>query len=122
MTGTSAQTAPLVAIQPDATSDVAPHLHKKSGDGIRDEREREELIRHLREKVKYVFVIFNENHSFDNEYGTLPGVNGIYSDGAKPRSAADTPGFTQTYKDVNGGDRNGSALSDRSRPERDLHR
>src|SRR6516162_3457808 len=76
MTGTSAQTAPLVAIQPDATPDVAPHLHKKSGDGIRDEREREELIRQLREKVKYVFVIFNENHSFDNEYGTLPGVNG----------------------------------------------
>ena len=102
-TGTSAQTAPLVAIQPDPASDVAPHLHNKSGDGIKDEREREELIRHLREKVKYVFVIFNENHSFDNEYGTLPGVNGIYSDGAKPRSAADTPGFTQTYKDVNGG-------------------
>ena len=103
VTGTSAQTAPLVAIQPDPASDVAPHLHNKSGDGIKDEREREELIRHLREKVKYVFVIFNENHSFDNEYGTLPGVNGIYSDGAKPRSAADTPGFTQTYKDVNGG-------------------
>ena len=102
MTGTFAQTAPLVAIQPDPTPDVAPHLHKKSGDGIRDVREREELIRHLREKVKYVFVIFNENHSFDNEYGTLPGVNGIYSDGAKPRSAANTPGFTQTYKDVNG--------------------
>ena len=25
------------------------------------------------EKIKYVFVIFNENHSFDNEYGTFPG-------------------------------------------------
>ena len=52
--------------------------------------------------MKYVFVIFNENHSFDNEFGTFPGVNGIYSDGLNPRSPANTPGFTQTYQDVNG--------------------
>ena len=102
VTGTYAETAPLVVIQPDAAPDVVPHLHNKSGDHRGDEREREELIRRLREKVKYVFVIFNENHSFDNEYGTLPGVNGIYSDGRGPRSAANTPGFTQTYTDVNG--------------------
>ena len=44
-------------------------------------------------KIKYVFVIFNENSSFDHEYGTFPGVNGLYSDGKNPRSAADTPGF-----------------------------
>ena len=54
----------------------------------------------LQQRIKYVFVIFNENHSFDNEYGTFPGVNGLYSDGQKPRSAANTPGFTQTYTDV----------------------
>ena len=35
----------------------------------------------LRKKVRYVFVVFNENHSFDNEFGTLPGVDGLYSDG-----------------------------------------
>ncbi|MDR3568866.1 MAG: alkaline phosphatase family protein [Syntrophobacteraceae bacterium] len=57
------------------------------------------LVKLLRKRIKYVFVIFNENHSFDNEYGTFPGVNGIYSDGLKPRSAARTPGFTQTYRD-----------------------
>jgi len=57
----------------------------------------------LRQRIKYVFVIFNENHSFDNEYGTFPGVNGLYSDGTNPRSAANTQGFTQTYTDVNGG-------------------
>lgn len=57
------------------------------------------LVRLLRKRIKYVFIIFNENHSFDNEYGTFPGVNGIYSDGQKPRSGADTPGFTQTYTD-----------------------
>ncbi|MCW6508820.1 alkaline phosphatase family protein [Lichenifustis flavocetrariae] len=54
----------------------------------------------LRQKIKYVFVIFNENESFDHEYGTFPGVNGIYSTGQAPRSAAATPGFNQTYFDA----------------------
>ena len=61
-----------------------------------------QLVTLLQRKIKYVFVIFNENHSFDNEYGTFPGVNGLYSDGVNPRSAANTTGYTQTYTDVNG--------------------
>ena len=65
------------------------------------------LVTLLRQRIKYVFVIFNENHSFDNEFGTFPGVNGIYSDGLKPRSAAGTPGFTQTYTDHKRRDRHG---------------
>ena len=60
--------------------------------------------RRSRQKVKYVFVIFNENRSFDHEYGTLPGVNGLYSDGKTPRSPADTPGFTESYLDTNTGE------------------
>ena len=58
------------------------------------------LVKLLRKRIKYVFVIFNENHSFDNEFGTFPGVNGLYSDGRRPRSAAKTLGFTQTYTDL----------------------
>ncbi len=61
---------------------------------------RESLVKLLRKRIKYVFVIFNENHSFDNEFGTFPGVNGLFSDGQKPRSAASTLGFTQTYTDL----------------------
>lgn len=56
-----------------------------------------QIIAALQQKVKYVFVVFNENHSFDNEYGTFPGVNGIYS-----KAAAQTPGFTQTFTDAFG--------------------
>jgi phospholipase C len=63
---------------------------------------RAELIRLLRSKVKYVFVVFNENHSFDNEFGTFPGANGLFSDGVGPRDAAHTPGFTQTYTGADG--------------------
>lgn len=54
----------------------------------------------LQQKIKYVFVIFNENRSFDSEYGTFPGVNGLYSDGQNPRPASSTPGFTQHVTDA----------------------
>lgn len=53
----------------------------------------------LRRRIKYVFVIFNENESFDHEYGTFPGANGLYSTGTAPRDAAHTPGFVQSYVD-----------------------
>ena len=56
----------------------------------------------VREKIKYVFVLFNENESFDHGYGTFPGANGIYSDGLKPRLGIDTPGFSQKYVDSAG--------------------
>ncbi len=82
--------------QPYLTPDILPYFDGNPQiDGNRSE-----MIAALRQRVKYVFVIFNENHSFDNEFGTFPGANGIYSDGRNPRSAANTPGFTQTYTDL----------------------
>lgn len=40
----------------------------------------------LRQKVKYVFVLFQENRSFDFYFGTYPGVNGLFATypGANP--------------------------------------
>ena len=32
----------------------------------------------LRGRVKYVFVIFQENRSFDHYFGTYPGANGLF--------------------------------------------
>src|SRR5208282_3505014 len=63
---------------------------------------RDALIRLLRRKIKYVFVIFNENHSFDNEFGSFPGANGLFADAAGPRDPAHIPGFVQTYTDAAG--------------------
>src|SRR5580658_4491433 len=100
--GADAQRQPaagLVTPQPDPGAPVAPYVVDPAA---APHPSRDALIRLLREKIKYVFVIFNENHSFDNEFGTFPGVDGLYSDGTKPRSAADTPGFTESYKDING--------------------
>jgi phospholipase C len=87
----------LVTLQPDANSDIRRYLN----DPYREPHMAPAAIEQLlRKKIKYVFVIFNENHSFDNEYGSFPGVNGLYSDGRHPRDAAHTPGFTQHYTDV----------------------
>nr|WP_294514512.1 alkaline phosphatase family protein [uncultured Rhodopila sp.] len=33
----------------------------------------------LRQKVRHVFVIFQENRSFDHYFGTYPGANGLYA-------------------------------------------
>ena len=92
------QTHPLVTAQP--MTSAGPDIGRYFNDPAKERRQdRRELVKLLRDKIRYVFVIFNENHSFDNEFGTFPGVNGLYSDGLKSRSAARTPGFTQTYVD-----------------------
>ena len=88
-----------VTVQPDGGPDIARY---RNDPGLEPRLAREWLIRFLQEKIQYVFVIFNENHSFDNEFGTFPGVNGIYSTGTAPRPAAATPGFNQTYTDATG--------------------
>jgi phospholipase C len=88
-----------VTAQPDPSPATAPYFF----DPAKSPRlTRAELIRLLRSKIRYVFVIFNENHSFDNEFGTFPGANGLFSDGVHPRGPALTPGFVQTYAGVDG--------------------
>jgi phospholipase C len=89
----------IVTAQPNLNETVRRYAINPAEDPPLTNAQMTELVR---DKIKYVFVIFNENESFDHEYGTFPGVNGLYSDGQNPRSAADTAGFYQTYTDVNG--------------------
>ncbi len=56
-----------------------------------------DMIRLLQQKVKYVFVIYQENRSFDSYFGTFPGAEGLYS-----HPAAETPGFTQELINTDG--------------------
>jgi phospholipase C len=51
----------------------------------------------LQKKIKYVFVLFQENRSFDFYFGTYPGANGLFS-----QSAANTPGFVQPIVETDG--------------------
>jgi len=56
-----------------------------------------DLVKLLRERVKYVFVIYQENRSFDSYFGTFPGAEGLFS-----HPAAQTPGFTQQLINTDG--------------------
>jgi phospholipase C len=56
-----------------------------------------QLLSLLRQRVKYVFVLYQENRSFDSYFGTFPGVEGIYS-----RPASLTPGFNQFVQNLDG--------------------
>jgi phospholipase C len=38
----------------------------------------------LRKDIKYVFVLFQENRSFDQHFGTFPGANGLFPAGSQP--------------------------------------
>jgi phospholipase C len=51
----------------------------------------------LQKRVKYVFVLFQENRSFDFHLGTFPGANGLFS-----QPAAQTPGFVQPIVNSDG--------------------
>ena len=51
----------------------------------------------LRKHVKYVFVLFQENRSFDFYFGTYPGARGLFS-----QPASQTPGFVQPLVDTTG--------------------
>jgi phospholipase C len=95
----AAQERPIITAQPDAGPAIAPYLIDPAGD---PPLANDEMAALVRDKIKYVFVIFNENHSFDNEFGTFPGADGLYSDGLAPRPPDRTPGFVQTYSDASG--------------------
>ncbi len=51
----------------------------------------------LQKNIKYVFVLFQENRSFDFYFGTYPGANGLYS-----QPASETPGLTQPIVNTDG--------------------
>ena len=65
-----------------------------------DNRSLEEKIELLRKKVKYVFVIFHENESFDHYFGTFPGANGLFDAPRGLTPANKTASFTQKYLDT----------------------
>jgi phospholipase C len=54
----------------------------------------------LRKKVKYVFVIYHENESFDHYFGTFPGANGLFTAPDGVKSAKQTKSFVQHYLDT----------------------
>jgi phospholipase C len=85
---------PLVENQPNPDSEIAPHVTDAKIDAA---SKTPEIVQLLREKVKYIFVIFQENRAFDQMFGTFPGAHGLFS-----QSESKTPGFTQPILDTDG--------------------
>lgn len=83
---TRIDTAPAADVRPYViTAGNEPHLSHA------------EIVALLRKHIKYVFVLYQENRSFDSYFGTFPGANGLFS---QPESK--TPGFTQPLINVDG--------------------
>ncbi|HEV2313700.1 MAG TPA: alkaline phosphatase family protein [Candidatus Acidoferrales bacterium] len=58
---------------------------------------REQIAECVHQKIRYVFVIYQENRSFDSYFGTFPGADGLFS-----QPVDKTPGFYQPLVDTNG--------------------
>jgi phospholipase C len=82
--------------EPNANSlqDDQDGSHDRDSD---EHHDRDDVIRLLQKKVKYVFVIYQENRSFDSYFGTFPGAEGLFS-----HPAAQTPGFVQELINTDG--------------------
>ncbi len=107
----SALVAAYVAMLPCAlagaqTAETPVTIAPKSSEAVqarvvRPERELRltpaQKLKLLQDKVKYVFVLFQENRSFDFYFGSYPGADGLFS---KP--AAQTPGFVQPIVNTDG--------------------
>lgn len=57
----------------------------------------DQILSLVQQKIKYVFVIYQENRSFDSYFGTFPGANGLFS-----QAPSDTPGFVQPIVNTDG--------------------
>jgi len=82
----------VVEAQPRPSEALRPYLT-----AIEPAAAAERLLAALRQKVRYVFVLFQENRSFDSYFGSFPGARGLFS---QPPEA--TPGYRQPIMDTDG--------------------
>jgi phospholipase C len=92
----SCQTAAPITIAP-FTAPVPSYVIQPSAEATLTHAQKLAL---LQQKIKYVFVLFQENRSFDFYFGSYPGANGLYqnADG----STANPAGYTQPYVNAQG--------------------
>jgi phospholipase C len=61
-----------------------------------------EKLRLIRSRIKYVFVLFQENRSFDFYFGSYPGADGLYAGPGGPYTAEQVAGFRQAIVNTDG--------------------
>src|ERR1039458_8302356 len=83
-----------VEIGPRSSGEVGRHTRRVEDSPNLSHDQKLDL---LRKKIKYVFVLFQENRSFDFYFGTYPGARGLFT-----QPASETPGFVQPLVDTDG--------------------
>lgn len=86
--------APVASVQNPLPRAALPYVVKAGAEPHLTAAQMASLIRH---HIKYVFVLYQENRSFDSYFGSFPGADGIYS-----QPQAQTPGFRQKLIGVSG--------------------
>jgi len=92
----TATTVPTITIAP-FTAPVPAYVIQPANEATLTHAQKLAL---LQQKIKYVFVLFQENRSFDFYFASYPGANGLYAnyDG----SAASPAGYNQPYVNAQG--------------------
>ena len=90
----AADDANIVKLAPKSGPLVQKFMHPIAEEPSLPHKDKLDL---LRKKVKYVFVLFQENRSFDFYFGTYPGANGLFS-----QPSYQTPGFVQKIVNIDG--------------------
>ncbi len=82
-----------VEVAPRSSAEVSRHVRVEDSAFL----SKEQKLELLRKKIKYVFVLFQENRSFDFYFGTYPGARGLFS-----QPARQTAGFYQPLVEPDG--------------------
>jgi phospholipase C len=90
---------PEVTIAPRSSAAVSAQIIDPAQEPALSQAEKWQLIR---QRIKYVFVLFQENRSFDFYFGTYPGADGIYAGPDGPYKNGQVPGFTQLIVNTDG--------------------
>ncbi len=83
----------IVESQPRVTPAIAPYASNPNNGPVWGSQK----LAELRKKVKYVFVIFQENRSFDSYFGSFPGARNLFS-----QPPSQTPGYRQELLNTDG--------------------
>ena len=86
--------APYAIITTTPGPEIRPYLIQHSAEPHLSHKQ---IVALLRQHIKYIFVLYQENRSFDSYFGTFPGADGLFS-----QLPAQTAGFYQPIINVNG--------------------
>jgi phospholipase C len=93
------KTLPDVTIAPRSSAAVSAQVIDPAREPAISQQEK---LRLIRSRIKYVFVLFEENRSFDFYFGTYPGADGLYAGPAGPYTHDQVVGFTQAIVNTDG--------------------